>query len=56
LAVTFAVAAPLHGVEGKGMAGGKLLSFCHSTKSGGKLLAPAPKNKEQGFAPLQEWS
>ena len=35
------------------MEGGQLPSFQPSTKSGGPLLAPAPKFKERGFAPLQ---
>ena len=55
-AVNFTVTILGLGVVGKSMAGGKLHSLCRSTKSGEKLLAPAPKNKEQGIAPLQEWS
>ena len=43
-----------HGVEQNSIGGGKLLSLWPSKKSGEKLLAPAPKFKEQGFAPLQE--
>ena len=36
------------------MEGGQLPSFQPSKNSGEPLLAPAPKFKEQGFAPLQE--
>ena len=42
------------GEEGKVVEGGKLPSFCPSKKSGEKLLGPAPKFEEWGFAPLQE--
>ena len=49
-----AIDKPIHGGEGKGIRGGNLLSLCPSTKSGGHLLPPPPKFKEEGFPHLQE--